>query len=111
MKLVVDVAIDKQAELAGFVSIPLALAQAIVSVPAQIVTFRLADINNQAALLGAQTQLIQTVQTYNQTVAANPLPAGVPRSADVRSAQIYGGCRNAGGDIEDCKGFARSGSQ
>jgi hypothetical protein len=99
-----DVAVNKKSELAGFVTIPLAVAQAIADIPGQIITLRITDVNNKAALLNAQTQLIQAVSGYQQTVAANPLPAN---AADVRSARIYGACKNAGGNLDDCKGFAK----
>ena len=94
-----DVAIDKKSELAGFVSIPLAAAKAIVDVPGQIVTLRITDTSNKTALLVAQTQLIEAMAAYKTANAANgSLPGG--RSATLaqrRSAEIYGACQNAGG--------------
>jgi hypothetical protein len=96
-----DVAIDKGSELAGFVQIPLAVAQAVVSVPGQIITFRLTDANNQAALLNAQSQLIQTVATFNQTVAGNAAAGNSPRSTDLRNGRMFGACVDAGGG-ESC---------
>jgi hypothetical protein len=94
-----DVAINKGSELVGFVSIPLALAKAIVDVPGQIVTLRITDTNNQTQLLAAQTQLIEAIASYKVTTGA----AGVTipgRSASLetlRRTEIYAACRDAGG--------------
>jgi hypothetical protein len=101
--ILTDVAVNKKSELAGFVQIPLAVAQAVVSVPGQILTVRLTDTNNQTALLGAQAQLIQAVATYQQTVANNPLPSARRGTLDARSGQLIGGCLDAHGPAEVCK--------
>ena len=79
-----DVAVNKKSELVGFVSIPLTVAQAIVSLPQQLITLRITDINNQTALMNAQNSLLQAVALYQSTVAGNPLPAGAPQSARLR---------------------------
>jgi hypothetical protein len=98
-----DVAVNKKSELVGFVSIPLAVAQAIVSIPQQIVTLRISDINNQTALLNAQNSLLQAVATYQSTIASNPLSAaGTPQSARLRGGQLIGGCLDAHGPPEVC---------
>lgn len=94
-----DVAINKGSELVGFVSIPLALAKAIVDVPGQIVTLRITDTNNKTQLIAAQTQLIEAIASYKATAGATSND-GTGRSASVairRSAEIYGACRDAGG--------------
>jgi len=103
-----DVAIDKTSELAGFVGIPLAAAKAIVDVPAQIVTLRITDTNNQTALLNAQSGMLQALATYQQTVGSAP-----PRSArlagpDARSGRFIGGCIDAGADPDACNNAARN---
>jgi hypothetical protein len=87
-----DVAVNKKSELVGFVSIPLTVAQAIVSLPQQLVTLRITDVNNQAALLNAQNSLLQAVALYQSTVAGNPLPAGAPQSARLRGGELIKNC-------------------
>jgi hypothetical protein len=98
-----DVAVNKKSELVGFVSIPLVVAQAITSIPQEIVTLRISDTNNQAALINAQNSLVQAVATYQQSISANPLPAGAPQSALFRSGQLMGGCLDAHGPASACK--------
>lgn len=109
-----DVAVKKGSELEGFVEIPLAVAHAIVNVPAQIVQVRIADTTNQTVLLNAQMQLMDTIAK---------LPDGVPidRSArfrnartgargatsDVRSARFLGACTDAGQTTEKCQTILR----
>jgi len=87
-----DVAVNKKSELVGFVSIPLTVAQAIVSLPQQLVTLRITDVNNQTALLNAQNSLLQAVALYQSTVAGNPLPAGAPQSARLRGGELIKNC-------------------
>jgi hypothetical protein len=104
-----DVAVKKGSELEGFVEIPLAVAHAIVDVPAQIVQVRIADNTNQAVLLNAQLQLMDTL---------SKLPNGVPvdRSARLRSARaggantmearngsFLGACTDAGQTDANCR--------
>ena len=98
-----DVAVNKKSELVGFVSIPLTVAQAIVSLPQQLITLRITDINNQTALMNAQNSLLQAVALYQSTVAGNPLPAGAPQSARLRGGELIGGCLDAHGPLEACK--------
>lgn len=104
-----DVTIDKGSELVGFVSIPLAVAKAMVDVPGQIVKLRITDTNNQIALLDAQSKLIQSIASYKNVVGVNPA-IGVRSTAlpEVRNAQIIGACMDAGGQFEMCKNVARS---
>jgi hypothetical protein len=109
-----DVAVKKGSELEGFVEIPLAVAHAIVDVPAQIVQIRIADTTNQTVLLNAQMQLMDTI---------SKLPEGVPidRSArlrngrigargganDLRAGRILGSCMDAGSTPEACRSVLR----
>lgn len=110
--ILTDVAIKKDSELASFVSIPLAVAKAIVEVPAQIIKIRIADTNNQIALLNAQGALITQIAAYEQLVNSRQ-GGGGDRSAAVSPAGdaygIYGACRNGGGSQADCAAIARSG--
>lgn len=102
-----DVTVDKKSELAGFVSIPLVVAQAIVDVPTQIVQVRIADTDNQIALLNAQSQLLDAIANYkkNGPEGARSARLGDGRSAvasnpDYRSGLMIQGCRDAGGRDE-----------
>jgi hypothetical protein len=109
--ILTDVAIDKNSELVGFVSIPLAAAKAIVDVPAQIIKIRIADIGNQTALLNAQGALIAQIAAYEALVNARQGTANGgagAKSASVRAASIYGACRDANGSHADCSALAGS---
>lgn len=99
-----DVSINKTSELAGFVRIPLAVAKAVVAVPAQIIKFRIADATNQTALLNAQGQLANTLAQIRRDNAAQT-DASAPRSS--RTATFVGSCTNAGGDDETCARMAQ----
>ena len=106
-----DVAIDKDSEAVGFGAIPLAVAQAIVDVPAQILQIRIADTQSHAALIQAQGNLFQAVSNYNQLLAqqAAKNPAGTPpRSTTIRSGEFVGGCIDAGGDPTTCSNLGAS---
>ncbi|MCF8475764.1 MAG: hypothetical protein K9G60_01950 [Pseudolabrys sp.] len=98
-----DVAIDKTSELAGFVSIPLGVAKAIVDVPAQIIQLRIADTGNEIALLNAQSQLIDAIASRDKEIAGGERSAGGGRRAALatntsyRTGLLIGGCRDAGG--------------
>jgi len=110
--ILTDVAIDKGSELQGFVTIPLAAAKAIVAVPAQIIKVRIADVNNQTALLNAQGALIAQLAAYEQLVNARQaggVAGGSPKSATTQAEHIYGACRNGGGSHADCVVIAGSG--
>jgi hypothetical protein len=100
-----DVAVDKDSEAAGFVTIPLSIAQAIVDVPAQILQLRIADTQNQAALLQAQGQLFQAMSQYSALVGQQSSGAAGAASLLSRSTsaqQNINRCLNAGGDPVTC---------
>ena len=99
-----DVTIEKGSELAGFVSIPLNVARAVVRIPGEIVTLRITDTSNRIALINAQIELMKAVNERN---AAAPASAA-PRSADARSGQFVGACLDARGPLEGCEALARS---
>jgi hypothetical protein len=107
-----DVAIDKSSELEGFVQIPLAVAQAIVDIPAQIVQIRLSDVQSHEALIQAQGNLITASAAYANLLATGgrdaPRAGGLAgsRSTAARSGQFIGGCINAGGDAKTCGDIA-----
>jgi hypothetical protein len=101
-----DVAVEKGSELVGFVSIPLAVAKAVVDVPGRLVTLRITDAQNQTALLNAQTELIETISQYRNVVGADPpRSAPFPRTTGARAGDFYGGCVNAGGGTA-CEKYA-----
>lgn len=64
-----DVDIDKTSELAGFVQVPLYIAQGIVALPANIIQVKINNTNNNVTLINAQDQLIATQKQYNGTLA------------------------------------------
>jgi hypothetical protein len=99
-----DVSIKKTSELAGFVRIPLAIAKAVVDVPAQIVQFKIADTQNQTALVNAQGNLINAL---GQLKTAQEARSG-SRSVESRSGQFIGGCIDAGGPPETCNNLSRN---
>jgi hypothetical protein len=101
-----DVSIDKKSELVGFVRIPLAVAKAVVGVPAQILQIRIADTRNQTALINAQGELANTLAQIKRDNSAQG-EGGGPRSAASREGQFVGSCMNAGGDAESCRSLAR----
>ncbi|MGP0092752.1 MAG: hypothetical protein ACLPKB_22850 [Xanthobacteraceae bacterium] len=95
-----DVAIHKDSELVGFVNIPLAVAQAVVDVPAQIVQIRINDVDQQAQLIQTQSQLLDALNSYRATLANAGTVGGQPRSA-TRGASL-GDCTDSGGSPTDC---------
>jgi hypothetical protein len=104
-----DVAIDKGSEAVGFVQIPLVAAQAIVDIPRQILTFRVADVQSHAALIQAQGNLLNAITSYNAAIAQGQAASGGGlKSASVRSGAFVGACMNAGGDATACADLQRS---
>jgi hypothetical protein len=105
-----DVAVEKGSELEGFVTIPLAVAKAIVDVPTQLVQIRLADTQSHAALIQAQGNLLNAINSYASLVASqnpsNPGRSAPQRSGDVRSGEFVGGCLDANGPLEACRSLS-----
>lgn len=99
-----DVTIDKGSEVAGFVSIPLNVARAVVRVPGEILTLRITDTSNRIALINAQIGLIKAVNERNAVAPA----AAAPRSADARTGQFVGACLDARGPLDGCEALARN---
>lgn len=64
-----DINIDKKSELAGFVEVPLYIAQGIAALPANIVQVRINTATSQTNLINAQSQLIAAKTEYNKTLA------------------------------------------
>ena len=76
-----DVEIEKKSELAGFVQIPLVLAQSIAALPTNIVQVRIDMNNNREKLIKAQTELIQLKEKQAINKAAlKKAEAAAPRS-------------------------------
>jgi hypothetical protein len=103
-----DVTVDKGSELVGFVRIPLALAKAIVDVPAQIIQIRITDAQQRIELINAQTALLQQLSERGET--APTAAVETPKSATAREAAYAGACIDAGGPAEVCRNLARSAS-
>jgi hypothetical protein len=59
-----DVQIVKGSELNSIAELPLKIAQAVVSVPAQIVMVRINLTNNEEALIAAQGKLLETYRDF-----------------------------------------------
>ena len=102
-----NVSIDKGSELESFSRIPLAVAQAIVKLPTEIIMLRIDDTKNQTSLATAEMTLISTLAELNQTTMNNPgavatmgLPVGqIPD----RLKQLFEHCVQLGGTSEFCK--------
>jgi hypothetical protein len=62
------VELEKGSELNAVADVTLRLAQAITSIPAQIVQVRLNRVGNQRALIAAQAQLLETYRAYRKEV-------------------------------------------
>ena len=113
-----DVALDKGSEAEGFVVIPLAVAKALVDIPAQIIQVRIADVQSHAALIQAQGSLVDATAKYAALVAATNGSAGAAPgragaiarsrggSADFRNGQFVGGCLDGNGPPDVCKNLA-----
>ncbi len=74
-----DIAITKKSELAGFVSVPLYIAQSIVALPAQIVQIKIVNINNDEKLLRARESLITAEEKLliaQKAAQTNPTTGG-----------------------------------
>jgi hypothetical protein len=53
--------INKPSEMEGFMSIPIKIAKAIVSIPAQIISFKIENIKHQTSLVTEQQNLSKAV--------------------------------------------------
>jgi hypothetical protein len=104
-----DVVLDKGSEAVGFVQIPLIAAQAIVDIPGQMLKLRLTDTLGQAALVQAQSNLLQAISEYNAAISPAAAANGLPKSARVRSGEFVGACINGGGDPLTCRDLQRTG--
>jgi hypothetical protein len=59
-----DIEIDKKSELAGFVEVPLYIAQGIAALPTNIIQVRINETNNNLALISAQQQLVEAEKNH-----------------------------------------------
>jgi hypothetical protein len=73
-----DVTVDKPSEMLEVAALSLKIAQAVVSVPAEIVQVRLTDVNNRTRLIQAQRELIMTRTSYLNTLKTLPANSGLP---------------------------------
>jgi hypothetical protein len=84
-----DINIDKKSELAGFVEVPLYIAQGIAALPANIIQVRINANTSQTNLINAQSQLIQSRIDYATTLASlreRQKPAGTVTTPDGQPA-------------------------
>ncbi|SFV38690.1 hypothetical protein [Hyphomicrobium facile] len=85
----VDIDINKKSELAGFVEIPLYIAQGIAALPTNIIQVKINETNNNTALINAQQQLIDSQKSYQSTLSqlaklqANPATTTQPDASNV----------------------------
>jgi hypothetical protein len=86
--------IKKGSELLGFVRIPIALANAIISVPGELLTLRINDANNKADLIDAQAQLLDSLTKLQA--------AGGSGRGLYGSSRAYNGCLDAYGSQIQC---------
>ncbi len=96
-----DVTISKTSEVAGFVTIPLQVAQSVVALPANIIQVKINLTNNNAALVIAQDALVNAkinLANSQRTLAATPVPGATP-----------GGGQRSLGDVSGPQSFAANG--
>jgi hypothetical protein len=100
-----NIKIDKGSELENFSQIPLALAQAIVKLPTEIVQLRIDDTNNATTLANKQMELASALATLAQTSKDNPQVPGVVGTAGIpdRQGQLMQHCLDQGGLPDFCR--------
>jgi hypothetical protein len=94
-----NIKIDKTSELENFSRIPLALAQAIVRLPTEIVQLRIDDTTNATTLANKQMELAAALANLSKTQAANPQVSGIPD----RQGQLMQHCVDQGGTPNFCR--------
>ena len=111
--MLTDVTVDKKSELVGFVQIPLAIANAVANVPAQIVQLKIVDTNNQAALIDANDKLIKSLESLQADTKAADAEAVAGRSLTEtgRVNSAYLRCLDAFGPPDLCRAMLSGGSQ
>lgn len=88
-----DIEIKKGSELAGFVNIPLQIAQSIAALPTNIIQVKIDATNNEGQLIAAQTALLEAErQRTQQLMDLETLRKGGAKSlAGARTARSLGG--------------------
>ena len=84
--VLMDVAIKKDSELAAFAEIPLVAAQVVVNVPTQVLKIRLNTANNEAAVIAANTKLLETINDIDAANQAARSAAPPPTTSAVPNA-------------------------
>ena len=109
-----DVTIDKGSELAGFVSIPLKIAKAIVDLPAEIVTLKIEIggkqrdlLANRAALYRAQADLLEAQAKLLEVQRDNP-GVGLNASSGIDAAGFNSTLRSGAGGVRACVADCRA---
>lgn len=91
--VLVNVRVEKGSELAGFVEVPLTLAQGVAALPANIVKVKIDVTNQRSTLIAAQDALLAQQIAYNRDVANYQSQVGQSgeRSDTSGQPQISGG--------------------
>ena len=94
-----NIKIDKTSELENFSRIPLALAQAIVRLPTEIVQLRIDDTTNATNLANKEMALSAALAELSKTRADNPQVPVIPD----RQGQLMQHCLDQGGPPDFCR--------
>ncbi len=100
----VDVDIEKNSELVGFIKIPLTIADAIIKVPTKILQLRVNNTKNRAELIKAQTELIK-LEHGRQKLASDLAKEQQARAVTAAAAS---GLVATGGSLVFGRSLARS---
>jgi hypothetical protein len=65
-----NISVKKPSEIAAFVEIPLAIANAVAALPGLVVKLKINDANNRQRLINAQSELIAVRRQHNDALAA-----------------------------------------
>ena len=87
-----SVRLSKGSELEGFVRIPLAIVTAATSIPGELVTLRISDANNRAALIDAQGKLMNALATLQTARTGGRALTG----------RAFSNCLDGLGSARDC---------
>jgi hypothetical protein len=115
-----NISVKKPSEIAAFVEIPLAIANAVAALPGLVVKLKINDANNRERLIRAQSELIMVRRQHNDALAAllqksggNPLPGitdapgrsgGTPTANDSKTkAIVINNCLATGRPADVCE--------
>ena len=99
-----DVELTKGSELNAISQIPLEAVQAVASVPTEVIQIRLSNVNNEQALIDAQSALIKTYRDYQSAQGLVPAATGVlPPTGANRQTQLLQNCYDSGATADFCR--------